>query len=311
MVPTSTLTKKLNRTANYLIPFALSALLLSIPLMLFVSALIIRPLQKLLSAMHSFQTGNFESFLSFHYQDEIGQLGRGYNEMVTSLAELIERVYKLQLKEREAELNALQSRINPHFLYNTLDSIYWKAQAKGEKEIAEMVWILSHLFRTGLSKNTRYTTVSREFQFLEQYLRLQQLRYGEKISYDIQLDQDAKEQTIPRLILQPLVENAIYHGLEPTDGKGKVTVLCRLSGPGLEFEITDNGAGMDRDMAEQLNQRTKSFHAESHAIENIKDRLAIIYQDRFSFSVTNEKGIKTTVSLTLPILEPLYEEERL
>lgn len=306
MVPTGNLTKSLNRTANYLIPFALSALLLSIPLTFFASALIIRPLRKLLSAMHSFQTGNFESFLSFHYQDEIGQLGKGYNEMVTNLAELIDRVYKLQLKEREAELNALQSRINPHFLYNTLDSIYWKAQAKGEEEIAEMVWILSHLFRSGLSKNTRWTTVLKEFHFLEQYLRLQQLRYGDKISYEVDLDENAKEQIIPTLILQPLAENAIYHGLEPKDGPGTITVFCCCHEDTLEFGIADDGAGMTSDVVNQLNERTKTFHSESHAIENIKDRLTIIYQDNFSFHVTSQKGAKTIVSLTLPILK---EEE--
>lgn len=306
MIPTNTLTKELKRTANYLVPFSLSALLLSIPLTLFASALIIRPLQKLLSAMNSFQTGNFQSFLSFHYEDEIGQLGKGYNEMVTNLAELIDRVYTLQLKEREAELNALQSQINPHFLYNTLDSIYWKAQAKGESEIAEMVWALSNLFRSSLSKGTRYTTVAREFQFLEQYLRLQHLRYGAKISYQVRLDDNAKDQTIPKLLLQPLVENAIYHGLEPKEGPGKVTVLCCRSGDKLKFKITDDGVGMEPAVVSQLNKQTNSCHNESYAIENIKDRLMIIYQNNFSFHITSKKETGTTVSITLPILQ---EEE--
>ena len=146
--------------------------------------------------------------------------------MVKSLAELIDRVYVLQIREQEAELNALQSQINPHFLYNTLDSIYWKTLAKGETEIAEMVWTLSNLFRTSLNKGNRYVTVDHEFQFLEQYLRLQQLRYGSKITYQIDLAENAKTLFIPKLILQPIVENAIYHGLEPKGEQGSVTVSC-------------------------------------------------------------------------------------
>lgn len=214
-VPTALLTKSIDNSANYLIPFCFTALLLSLPLVLFASLLIIRPIRKLLAAMHSFENGNFDSSISFHYRDEIGQLGNGYNEMVKSLAELIDRVYVLQIREQEAELNALQSQINPHFLYNTLDSIYWKTLAKGETEIAEMVWTLSNLFRTSLNKGNRYVTVDHEFQFLEQYLRLQQLRYGSKITYQIDLAENAKTLFIPKLILQPIVENAIYHCLEP------------------------------------------------------------------------------------------------
>ena len=118
-MPTASLTKSINNTANYLIPFCFTALLLSLPLVLFASLLIIRPIRKLLGAMHSFENGNFDSSISFHYKDEIGQLGKGYNEMVKSLAELIDRVYVLQIREQEAELNALQSQINPHFLSNT------------------------------------------------------------------------------------------------------------------------------------------------------------------------------------------------
>ena len=299
MVPEIQLTQELKRTSNYILPFVISAFLLSIPLSLFASALIIRPLRKLLKAMHSFQTGDFNSFLSFHYKDEIGQLGNGYNEMVTSLAELIDRVYNLQLREREAELNALQSQINPHFLYNTLDSIYWKAQASGQQEIGEMVWSLSQLFRSSLSKGTRYTTVAHEFAFLEQYLRLQQLRYGAKINYDIYIDSNVVNEMIPKLILQPFVENAIYHGLEPKDTPGNVWVSCIRQQDHLKFEILDNGIGINAEMLEELN---KPSSTNAHAIQNVRERLKIIYRDHFSLNINSHNGNGTQIIIIIPRL---------
>ena len=300
-IPTNILTKELKRTSNYLIPFILCALFLSIPLTFFVSKLIIRPLQKLLAAMNSFQTGDFQAFLTFQYKDEIGQLGKGFNEMVSNLSELIERVYTLQLKEKEAELNALQSQINPHFLYNTLDSIYWKAQAKKETEIAEMVWTLSHLFRVSLSKGNRYTTVAQEFEFLEQYLRLQHLRYGSKISYQIDLDTEARNIPIPKLILQPLVENAIYHGLEPKDSPGYVNVSCRYQNNALLFQIEDNGIGMTPERLKQVINQETAPGGTSHAIQNIISRLSIIYQNNNLFQISSRPWIGTKIIITLPI----------
>ena len=303
-VPTALLTKSIDNSANYLIPFCFTALLLSLPLVLFASLLIIRPIRKLLAAMHSFENGNFDSSISFHYRDEIGQLGNGYNEMVKSLAELIDRVYVLQIREQEAELNALQSQINPHFLYNTLDSIYGKTLAKGETEIAEMVWTLSNLFRTSLNKGNRYVTVDHEFQFLEQYLRLQQLRYGSKITYQIDLAENAKTLFIPKLILQPIVENAIYHGLEPKGEQGSVTVSCFLQADKLHFRMSDNGVGMETQVLTALRDGTnQSTTTGGYALHNVRERLRIIYQNNFTMTITSNKGLGTTVTLILPALQ--------
>lgn len=303
-VPAATLTKQIDNSANYLIPFCLTALLLSLPVVLFASLLIIRPIKKLLAAMHSFETGNFDSYISFHYKDEIGQLGNGYNEMVKSLAELIDRVYVLQIREQEAELNVLQSQINPHFLYNTLDSIYWKTLARGENEIAEMVWTLSNLFRTSLSKGNRYETVTHEFQFLEQYLRLQQLRYGSKISYQIELDENAKNRFIPKLILQPIIENAIYHGLEPKSSNGYVKVNGAFEKDKLHFQITDNGVGIESEVLSALREGTNlSTTTGGYALHNVRERLRIIYQNNFTMTITSDKGVGTTVTLILPALQ--------
>ncbi|MBC8585366.1 sensor histidine kinase [Youxingia wuxianensis] len=309
-VPMAPLTREINSSQNYILIFLLAAALLFFPLLMFATDMIIRPIRKLLGAMRSFQTGDFDARITFRYKDEIGQLGSGYNEMVDSIKRLIDQVYVLQIKEQEAEFTALQSQINPHFLYNTLDSIYWKATKNDQKEIAEMVWSLSNLFRISLNKGSRYNSVEHEFEFLKQYLRLQQLRYGDKINYEIQLDPNARTVEIPKLILQPFVENAIYHGLEQKDGQGTVTVSCQRTFDYLIFQIADNGNGMDNQTLTQL--QSGAFTAtktSGYAIRNIQERLKLVYGEDYRLNILSSPGEGTTIQLYLPITHPKRREQ--
>lgn len=308
-VPMSPLVREVSSSQNYILMFVFAALLLFFPLLMFATDMIIRPIRKLLSAMRDFQTGDFTARITFRYKDEIGQLGSGYNEMVDSIKELIDKVYVLQIKEQEAELTALQSQINPHFLYNTLDSIYWKAQKNKQPEIAEMVWSLSNLFRISLNKGNRYITVACEFEFLKQYLRLQQLRYGERISYQIELDESLNEVQIPKLILQPFVENAILHGVEQKEGNGKVTVTGKRLEQELLFTISDDGVGMDSATLHRLQHGiVAGDKAGGYAIRNIQERLSIIYQNRCQFTITSAPNEGTTIALHLPLVIPEKED---
>ncbi len=301
-VPMSLITKQIVSGRNYIMLFFLASLLIILPLLLFASDLIVRPIKKLLFAMRGFQTGDFNSTVEFHYKDEIGQLGKGYNDMVKNTKTLIDQMYVLQIKEQEAELTALQAQIHPHFLYNTLDSIYWKAQKNGQQEIAEMIWYLSKVFRISLNNGQRFNTIEYEFDFLEKYLHLYQLRYKDKISYKISMVSEAKDITIPKLILQPFLENAIKHGLENKIGKGQITVSCDLSENSVIFNIVDDGKGISRNTLEKL--KSGAFEGKNetggYAIKNIQERLSLVYGNNYTLTLNSEIDCGTQLTLILP-----------
>ena len=297
-------------TGRYLILFVMVATVLFAFMFAFLTSVVTRPAKKLLNAMEKFQEGDFETQLRFRYRDDFGKLGQGFNEMVAHIRELIARVYVLRIKEREAELTALQSQINPHFLYNTLDSIYWKAARNDQKEIAEMVLLLSNLFRTSLNKGKRFVPVRDEFLFLEHYLRLQKLRYGSKICYETTLSPEAAEVEIPKLILQPFVENAVYHGLEQKTGMGTVRVSCTVEERFLKAVIQDDGAGMEEAKARELEmgECQQENRLGGYSIRNVRERLELVYGESFSIQVQSSPGGGTTICLKMPTERMNLEE---
>ena len=309
-VPMEYLTRQVFSVSRYFLLVAVAALLLFFPVVLFATELITRPMKKLLGAMSQFQTGDFETHIDFRSQDEIGQLGHGFNEMVDHIESLISRVYVLKIKEREAELTALQSQINPHFLYNTLDSIHWKAQKNQQPEIADMVWHLSELFRMSLNKGNRFGTVASDFCFIRRYLSLQQLRYGDRITHRIELSPEVESLEIPKLLLQPFVENAVYHGLEAKAGTGLIEVSCEMVEGMLEFRVFDDGVGMPQETARELEQgNIKGEHRMGgYAVGNIVERLNLVYGKNYTLTVRSHVGQGTEVKLRLPTYHPEMEE---
>ncbi|MGN1369679.1 MAG: sensor histidine kinase [Aristaeellaceae bacterium] len=284
---------------RYLFPAILAACLFFSFLFALLSAWLTRPMKKLLSAMQSFQTGNFETQLHFKSHDEIGQLGDGFNQMVDNIRSLIDHVYKLELREREAELMALQAQINPHFLYNTLDAIYWKSVRANEQEIADMVLQLSRLFRVSLAKGKKFDRLENELAFLNDYLKLQKLRYGKKLSYTVHADPACLNGLVPHMLLQPIVENAVYHGIEEKLEDGLIETDCRRLDDHIEIRITDNGRGMQQDTALSL----ENGGGNGYGLKNVYERLQLIYDSRFDFRVESIVGQGTTITLHIP-----YEE---
>lgn len=167
--------------------------------------------------------------------------------MVDDIRELIDKNYILAIKERESELDTLQAQINPHFLYNTLDSLYWKATESGNDEIAEDILSLSQLFRLVLNRGDGIVTVKNEAELLERYLHIQKMRFGKRLTYEIALEQELLDEEIPKLILQPFVENAIVHGFERVDGSYTLNVSGEKKDNYMLFQIMDTGVGMSRE----------------------------------------------------------------
>lgn len=282
------------------------------------AAFVTNPLKNLLRSMRKVQLGDFSQRVSFYGHDEIGRLGEGYNSMVVHIKSLIEEVYSMQLKQREAELKALQAQIHPHFLYNTLDTICWTAQRRGQKDIAELVYALANLFRISLSDGRDVITLAEELELVRNYLYLQQQRFKERLQFEINAELDAKAICIPKLLLQPLIENAVKHGIEPLEGQGFIQIQIRIEQDKLNLNIIDNGIGIAASKLEKLNAelgKINSPHITRHhelgfALANIKERLLLIYGTEAKFEISSVEYKGTLVSMSLPIQKEVTNDDQ-
>ena len=262
---------------------------------------IIRPVMQLSKDLQDYKEGNFTIAIYSTSKDEIGQLNRALKTMSDYISNLIEREYKSKLAEQKIELENLQMQINPHFLYNTIDTIRWMAIMKDEKEIAAHLESLSSLFRHNLNQGERYTTVKAELQHLKDYLSLMQARFADTLKFEINADPKLADAKMLKLLIQPLVENAIVHGLEPKAGAGYVTICVDRWDGKLRFIVKDNGAGIDakliQDYVDGVLDAKRSF-----ALKNIQDRIRLEYGEEYGISIYGDIGVGTEMQIVLPIL---------
>lgn len=275
------------------------------PVLLVVSNLVSKPLYTLRVAMENFMRGDFSQKVDVMTQDEVGEASACFNRMVDDIRELIDKNYVLAIKERESELDTLQAQINPHFLYNTLDSLYWKATESGNEEISEDILSLSQLFRLVLNRGDGIVTVQTEAELLERYLHIQKMRFGKRLTYEISLEQEILEEEIPKLILQPFVENAIVHGFESADGSYILRVTGIKDDKNMVFRIADTGVGMSGEQLEAIwdkadNRKYASQRIGRYAIRNVRERLELIYHENYELRIESRVGRGTTVIITVP-----------
>ena len=282
-------------------------LLALLPLLVIISNVVTKPLLRLREAIVEVSTGDFDHQVEITTQDEIGEVAQCFNRMVNSIRELIEKNYVITLQEKESELAALQAQINPHFLYNTLDSLYWQAIEADNEDLAESILALSQLFRLVLNQGQSEVSVSHEIELVSRYLQIQKMRFTKRLEYTIDIDPEISHAKIPKLILQPFVENAIVHGFENLD------VACSLSVSGthedgrIRFEIRDTGVGMRQDQIDALWEEEPNQYRKQrigrYAIKNIRERLQRRYQGDFTLEIQSEIGKGTVVILTIPFEE--------
>lgn len=298
------------RDLSNTIIFAPMALLLGFliglyPVLVVVSNIVSKPLHTLSIAMENFKQGDFSQKVEVMTQDEVGEASACFNRMVDDIRELIDKNYVMALKERESELDVLQAQINPHFLYNTLDSLYWKAMESENEEIAEDILSLSQLFRLVLNRGNGIVTVQTEAELLERYLHIQKMRFGKRLEYEISLDEAILGEEIPKLILQPFVENAIVHGFEKTDGNYTLRVIGTKKDKYMVFRIIDTGVGMNEEQMAAIwdredTRRYASQRIGRYAIKNVKERLALVYHDDYGLTIESRMGQGTTVIVSVP-----------
>ncbi|MBC8547168.1 sensor histidine kinase [Clostridiaceae bacterium NSJ-31] len=267
---------------------------------------ITKPILKLKHLMKQAERGDLTVRFDSRYNDEVGELGLSFNHMIDQIDQLIHMVYVEQQNKREAELKSLQEQIKPHFLYNTLDTISWMARDYEADDIVRLVDALTSMFRIGLSHGKDIITLKEEITHVSNYLYIQKIRYKDKLNYTIEVSDQLYKYRVPKLIVQPLVENAIYHGIKAKRGGGiiHISAALRQDGKKLTISIHDNGAGIPPDKLEELNQRLSQRAAadenSSFGLFYIKERIKLSYGPEYGIHLESSLGEWTTVTLTLP-----------
>lgn len=261
-----------------------------------ISGQISRPLNTLAQTISEVGEGNLRVEAEFE-DNEVGQIGNKFKLMVNNNLELRERLLNTEIKEREAELLLLQSQINPHFLYNTLDSLYFMAVIDQADDIAEMVLSLSNTFKLSLNKGGKLICVRDEVEKMKAYMKIQNLRYHDRFEFRLQVEEDIMEEKILTFILQPIIENSMYHGLEAKVGGGYISVTgCRKDNM-LHFTISDNGVGID-----DMSKLEKGY-----GVHNVRERIRLFYGDEYTAEFTSQVNVGTTATIVVPVI-PKEEE---
>jgi two-component system sensor histidine kinase YesM len=283
----------------------LASLTICVLLAVLITRNISQPIKKLVYCMNQVEKGDLSAKADYQRWDEFGILGKSYNNMIDRIKELLGKIVDKQNQLREYEIKALQAQINPHFLYNTLDSIKWLAKMNGVNEISLIATQLGKLLRSSISYNGELLSVEESINNIKSYLNIQKIRYSGKFDTSFQIDPEIKDCLIPKLILQPLVENAVLHGLENKEGKGLVSINGYKKGNDLIFEIIDDGVGIDAEKVKAINAG-HDFHSSSASIgiQNINRRVKLYYGDEYGLLIESEKNKGTKIILKMPIVIP-------
>lgn len=297
--------------------------LISIVVIILVAHAVTVPLGQLAEIMNRVTTEDFHVQFSYPYKDEVGKLANSFNYMIRKIDELVrelniniealkeekERVREVEMQKRKAELRALQAQINPHFLYNTLNAITWQAADCGAGEVSILSNSLGKFFRISLSKGREVITLREEIEHVTSYLKIQKIRYRDKIIYKLNVPEDVKDIYITKLVLQPLVENSIYHGIKLKEGVGtiRITVTRTNSAPGipaLEICVEDDGEGIETQQLEIINQglsRGIINREIGYGIYNVNERLKLSYGDTYGLRLESEYKKWTRAVILIPI----------
>ncbi|HPT79474.1 MAG TPA: sensor histidine kinase [Candidatus Atribacteria bacterium] len=234
------------------------------------------------------------------YTDEIGEITNSVGSMVRETRQLIEEVYKSRLAQRDAQIIALQSQINPHFLYNTLSNLNWRAIRNGDTELSDILTSLSRFYRLSLNDGMKISTIGEELQHVKAYLKIQNAIFEKGFTVDYDIDTRLVSYTIPAIILQPIVENAIEHGIMPIGYEnGRITITLAEQDENIIIKIADNGPGMDKDtVASILGRKRKGY-----GLYNVDKRLKLFFDDRYGLAFEETPGGGTTVVITIPKIE--------
>lgn len=299
------LEKTILNSISYCVAGAVLLLIIVLLLTNRIAKSIENPIQELCDSMRNVAKGNFDIQVQVNPMEEMEVLGNGFNSMVRKIGSLVEDVKGEQVHLRKMELRLLQAQINPHFLYNTLDTIIWLAEDKQHEQVVQMVDQLSIFFRTTLSKGQDFITLAEEESHVTSYLEIQQFRYQDILEYEVDMDPEIHNYYILKICLQPIVENALYHGLKNKRGKGKLTVTGKQKGDYLHFCVKDTGRGMTPEELNVLKKRIQGSDLpeskNGFGLQNVNERLCLNYGEECCLHVNSQFGVGTEVYFKIPV----------
>ncbi|MEC0211314.1 sensor histidine kinase [Paenibacillus ehimensis] len=311
VLPVAALTRESSSIRNLTLLIIAVGAAVSCVLAYLLSVNITHPLRKLKSLMRTVETGNLDVAFPTKYKDEVGQLGRSFNAMVQRIKQLIDEVYKKQLMLQEAEIRAIQAQFNPHFLYNALDSINWMARIHKLDHISRTVVSLGELLRFSIRKGQALIPVREDMQQIRNFLTIQQMRYGDKLEVHIELDDEVERLYTLKLMLQPIVENAITHGLEMKRGPGRLWITGKVQGERVCFEVRDDGVGIPQEKLERITSGqfvSVDERKTGIGLENVKKRLQLYFGDRYVLTLVSQPQQGTTTTIEIPIIRTPGED---
>ena len=266
---------------------------------------VVKPLKKLEKYMVQVNPDNMDQRMEILTDDEIGHLSMKFNQMMDRIRNLKEQVIEEQEDKRKYELQALQAQINPHFLYNTLDSIIWMAETN-DSNIVAMTEALAKLFRISLNKGNEEISLERELEHVKNYLIIQSMRYADKFTYEISAEPGVERCRTIKLILQPIVENCIYHGIKKKRGPGKITIRAYRREQNLIIEVSDDGCGMPEEICRKILSdeiESENISGSGIGVKNVNERIQLRFGKKYGLSYSSEEGVGTTVTYVLPYNE--------
>lgn len=288
----------------------LFSLIISVTVYFLLSRTVTRPVRRLVSSMQNFemQAETYKYKADKANVVEFSTLSASFEHMVQMIQSLMEKVHNEEIVLRKTELKALQAQINPHFLYNTLDSIQWMCEQDNSKEAVEMVGALAKLFRISISHGNEFITISDELRHAESYLIIQSYRYKNQFTYSFDVDESLLGYMCNKITIQPFIENAIYHGLDRMVDEGEIRICVRADGKDIIITVADNGLGMTKEQCETILKKDRS-DSKGIGVKNVNDRLKIYFGDEYGISIESELDVGTTVKIKIPKIEKGRENE--
>lgn len=278
-------------------------LLLVIILSYYIPRSITMPITRISRVTDQVAKGNLSVRAAAESGAEARMLSDSLNAMIDKINELLDQVTTEQIRLRKAEFELLQAQINPHFLYNTLDTIVWLAEAGDQKRVVSMVGNLSDFFRTSLNQGKDIISIREELAHVRSYLEIQQVRYQDILRYEITVPEDLYEYKIPKITIQPLVENALYHGIKNKRGQGTITITGERSENGFVLYVRDNGIGMTQERLNEVRagiQKLSYTGKEIYGLYNVNERIRLNFGETYGISIESTYGEGTCVSIGLP-----------